>query len=134
MRSHGWSRIEATRGGGRSFNCSTRRSSGCIDEATSSDSGGGRSEPAVRLHWGPLPRGSSSGAVAALSVLLLGDPRLRIRASEVTDFASPSFRAAADTLAATLADFRRRHGFGRAIAAPQIGIGQRFIAIDLGKG
>ncbi|MGA7614883.1 MAG: peptide deformylase, partial [Thermoanaerobaculia bacterium] len=33
-----------------------------------------------------------------------------------------------------LADFRRRHGFGRAIAAPQIGIGQRFIAIDLGKG
>ena len=30
--------------------------------------------------------------------------------------------------------FRRRHGFGRAIAAPQIGVAKRFIAANLGHG
>ncbi|MCP3911166.1 MAG: peptide deformylase [Actinomycetia bacterium] len=37
-------------------------------------------------------------------------------------------------LAATLADFRARSGFGRAISAPQIGIPKRLIVMDLGPG
>lgn len=37
-------------------------------------------------------------------------------------------------LAATLADFKARSGFGRAIAAPQIGIAKRLVVMDLGAG
>jgi peptide deformylase len=64
------------------------------------------------------------------AVLLLGDPRLRVRSSEV-ERGDPHALA---ELAATLDAFRRRYGFGRAIAAPQIGIAQRFIAVNLGRG
>ena len=63
-------------------------------------------------------------------VLLLGDPRLRERSTEVTTFDPHAFRE----LAATLDAFRKQHGFGRAISAPQIGIAQRFIAVNLGRG
>ena len=63
-------------------------------------------------------------------VLLLGDPRLRQRSSEVHAYDAHEF----DALASTLDDFRRTHGFGRAISAPQIGIAKRFIAVNLGKG
>lgn len=63
-------------------------------------------------------------------VLLLGDPRLRIRSSEVEAYDAREF----DALAATLEEFRRQHGFGRAISAPQIGIASRFIAVNLGTG
>ncbi|HEX2120993.1 MAG TPA: peptide deformylase [Thermoanaerobaculia bacterium] len=63
-------------------------------------------------------------------VLLLGDPRLRVRSAEVEDYDAASF----DALAATLDAFRRRHGFGRAISAPQIGMARRFIAVNLGRG
>jgi len=69
---------------------------------------------------------------APSSVLLLGDPRLRVRSEEVIDFERPEFVAGRETLAATLTAFRKRHGFGRAISAPQIGIAQRFIAVNLG--
>jgi peptide deformylase len=63
-------------------------------------------------------------------VLLLGDPRLRVRSAEVGRFDGVPF----DDLAATLHAFRAQHGFGRAISAPQIGVAQRFIAANLGKG
>ena len=63
-------------------------------------------------------------------VLLLGDPRLRVRSAEVKRYDRDAF----DALAATLDAFRAKHGFGRAISAPQIGIAQRFIAVNLGKG
>jgi peptide deformylase len=63
-------------------------------------------------------------------VLLLGDPRLRTRSAEVEDFDPRAFAE----LAGTLDAFRRQHGFGRAISAPQIGIAQRFIAVNLGRG
>ena len=62
-------------------------------------------------------------------VLLLGDPRLRVRSREVETCDAREF----DALAATLDEFRRTHGFGRAISAPQIGIAKRFIAVNLGK-
>ena len=63
-------------------------------------------------------------------VLLLGDPRLRVRSAEVERYDADAF----GELAATLEEFRRQHGFGRAISAPQIGIAQRFIAVNLGQG
>lgn len=63
-------------------------------------------------------------------VLLLGDPRLRVRSSEVERYDREAF----DSLAATLDAFRKKHGFGRAISAPQIGVAQRFIACNLGRG
>ncbi|HEX2832882.1 MAG TPA: peptide deformylase [Thermoanaerobaculia bacterium] len=64
------------------------------------------------------------------AVLLLGDPRLRLRSKEVERFDPAAF----DALAATLEAFRRQRGFGRAISAPQIGVAQRFIAVNLGRG
>lgn len=63
-------------------------------------------------------------------VLLLGDPRLRRRSVEVDACDAREF----DALAATLDAFRKAHGFGRAISAPQIGIAKRFIAVNLGRG
>ncbi len=73
-------------------------------------------------------------AVSASPVLLLGDPRLRVRSAEVSDFEEREFAAASETLAATLVGFRKQHGFGRAISAPQIGVAQRLIAVNLGDG
>ena len=63
-------------------------------------------------------------------VLLLGDPRLRVRSDEVERHDAASF----DALAATLEAFRKQHGFGRAISAPQIGVARRFVAMNLGRG
>ena len=66
-----------------------------------------------------------------MSVLLLGDPRLREVARAVEDVGAAAVVEAAARLRATLERFRARHGFGRAIAAPQIGVGLRLIALQL---
>jgi len=66
-------------------------------------------------------------------VLLLGDPGLRRMCRRVDDVGSPEFRHNRDRLHATLAAFRAEHGFGRAVSAPQIGVDQRFIAVNLGE-
>ena len=73
-------------------------------------------------------------AVEPAPVLLLGDPRLRVPARVVADCGDPEFRHDLDRLQATLHDFRRRHGFGRAVAAPQIGAPWRAVAVNLGQG
>ncbi len=70
----------------------------------------------------------------ALPILPLGDPRLRLTAHPVEDPQGPNQRAEAAALKATLGAFRTLHGFGRGIAAPQVGIPKRFIALDLGEG
>jgi peptide deformylase len=67
-------------------------------------------------------------------ILPLGDPRLRQAAQPVTDIGAPGLGAELARLKAELDDFRTVHGFGRGVAAPQIGIGKRFIAINLGQG
>ncbi len=75
------------------------------------------------------------GVVAeGLAVLTLGDPRLRARAARVRDPGELVFQEQARRLIATLAKFRRERGFGRAIAAPQVGFPIRAIAMDLGLG
>lgn len=70
----------------------------------------------------------------AAPILRLGDPRLRQASAPVVDLADPIFGESQRRLHATLAAFRRAHGFGRAISAPQIGVPQRFIALNLGNG
>lgn len=69
-----------------------------------------------------------------LDVLPLGDPRLRLVSARVGDLTDPSFALDARRLVETLEAFRVRHGFGRGIAAPQIGVARRFIALNLGQG
>ena len=70
---------------------------------------------------------------AAATVLLVGDPRLR-RVAAPASPGEPGLKDDVDRLHATLARFRAEHGFGRAIAAAQIGVARRFIALNLGKG
>ncbi len=68
-----------------------------------------------------------------LPILTIGDPRLEQKAHDVcwldVDLASQLAE-----LHATLDDFRQRSGFGRAMAAPQVGIGKRIVVMNLGAG
>ncbi len=68
------------------------------------------------------------------NVILLGDPRLRLKAKEIEDVSDARFITENIRLKKALESFRQEKGFGRAIAAPQIGINRRFISIDLGEG
>jgi peptide deformylase len=76
----------------------------------------------------------ASAANAQPTVLLLGDRRLRERARRVDEPGGRAAQAAGARLHAALAGFRARHGFGRAIAAPQIGVSLRLVAANLGRG
>jgi peptide deformylase len=67
-------------------------------------------------------------------ILPLGDPRLRVKCETVNNISDPVFQQENHRLKAALDAFRAEHGFGRGIAAPQIGIPKRFIAINFGKG
>ena len=67
-------------------------------------------------------------------VLLLGDPGLRAMAQPVVDLGDQGFDREKNALKDVLEAFRAENGFGRAIAAPQIGIGKRLIALNLGDG
>lgn len=66
-------------------------------------------------------------------IVLLGDHRLR-RVSRPADWRSPNHACAGARLKTTLAEFRTRHGFGRAIAAPQLGYELRLVACHLSSG
>ncbi len=61
--------------------------------------------------------------------LELGDPLLRQQAQPVTDPAAPEVQALIIDLWDTLRDFQQRNGWGRALAAPVIGVGLRVIVI-----
>ncbi len=64
-------------------------------------------------------------------VLLMGDPRLRRISEEVIFPLSQAHCNEINTLHETLKEFRKENGFGRAIAAPQIGVNRRCIACNL---
>ncbi len=66
-------------------------------------------------------------------ILLLGDPRLYEISTAVTPDELESVQIIADDLRDTLLDFRTRHGYGRAIAAPQIGVLKRMIFLQVDK-
>jgi peptide deformylase len=64
-------------------------------------------------------------------VLQLGDPVLREKCARVENPAAPEIRSLITDLADTLAHWRGKTGYGRGIAAPQIGILQRVIFLKL---
>jgi peptide deformylase len=69
--------------------------------------------------------------MAVRTVLQLGDPMLRQRAVAVADPPAHEVRDLICDLADTLAHWRARTGYGRGIAAPQIGVLQRVIFLKL---
>jgi peptide deformylase len=67
--------------------------------------------------------------MAARRILQLGDPLLRAVSSPLPDPAQAA--PVLHDLAATLAEFRRTHGFGRAISAIQVGEPVRVIYMEV---
>jgi peptide deformylase len=64
-------------------------------------------------------------------VLQLGDPKLREKALHVSDPTSAAINALLADLADTLAHWRSTTGYGRGIAAPQLGVNARVIFLQL---
>lgn len=60
-------------------------------------------------------------------IALLGNPILRKKCLPVKEIRSQESRACIANLRDTLAEFRARNGFGRGIAAPQIGFSRQII-------
>ncbi len=69
--------------------------------------------------------------MAVRHILLLGDSDLYKPSDEVGANELPGLAATIQDLHDTLLDFRRRHGIGRAIAAPQIGVKKRLVYMDI---
>jgi len=69
--------------------------------------------------------------MAIRTVLQLGDPGLREVAKRVSDPAAGEIRALVDDLSDTLAYWRKATGYGRGIAAPQLGVNLRVIFLRL---
>lgn len=69
--------------------------------------------------------------MAVRTVLQLGDPGLRETAQRVQDYTAPEIPALVEDLADTLAYWKSTTGYGRAIAAPQIGAKLRVIFLQL---
>ena len=69
--------------------------------------------------------------MAVRTVLQLGDPGLREVAKRVEDPTTPEIRGLVEDLADTLAFWRETTGYGRGIAAPQIGANLRVISLRL---
>ena len=63
-------------------------------------------------------------------ILLLGNPVLRKQCSPVKNTRTAEIVETIANLRDTLQDFRKRKGFGRGIAAPQIGVTRQIIYID----
>src|SRR5262245_4069120 len=66
-------------------------------------------------------------------ILLLGNPELWHPSAPISNAKSPETRGLISDLASTLGDFRERSGYGRGIAAPQIGVHRRVIFIEIGE-
>jgi peptide deformylase len=69
--------------------------------------------------------------MAVKTILQLGDPRLREIALTVRDPSAPEVAALVNDLADTLAHWRATTGYGRGIAAPQLGVPLRVIFLQL---
>ncbi len=103
-------------------------------------SNGGESNPTCELMRGRTPLQIACSAKhlhqvgrltpsEAQPVVLLGHAALRTMCEPCGDDDLESEKAA---LVATLEAFRQANGFGRGIAAPQIGVTRRFIAVNMG--
>jgi peptide deformylase len=68
--------------------------------------------------------------LAVREILKLGNPILFEQCEEIKDYYSTNTAKTIGDLKDTLLDFKKKSGFGRGIAAPQIGIPKRIIYID----
>jgi peptide deformylase len=66
-----------------------------------------------------------------VGILRVGSPALREVAAPVANVNDPVVVREATALGAAIHAFRAEHGFGRAIAAPQIGIAKRMIGLAM---
>ena len=66
-------------------------------------------------------------------ILLLGDPRLYEPSVAVDRSEVESLAAVCEDLHDTMLEFQRQHGWGRAIAAPQIGVQKRIVCMNVGR-
>ncbi len=73
-------------------------------------------------------------AMPTRDILILGNPQLWQTSELVTDIHARATQDLVRDLSETLASFRATNGFGRAIAAPQIGAPQRIIFTNLNGG
>ena len=71
--------------------------------------------------------------MAVRPVRQLGDPILRARCELVKALRSPAVRVVADDLQDTLRDLKAVHGWGRGLAAPQIGAPLRVVYLETPK-
>ena len=72
---------------------------------------------------------SRKAAVMIKPILQLGNPVLRKESLPVQDF-NRDLKCLADDLADTLSDAKKKYGYGRGIAAPQVGELRRIVFID----
>lgn len=70
--------------------------------------------------------------MAIKPILLLGNPILRQQSENITFPLSAEDKLLLQDLCDTLHEFQHQNGFGRGIAAPQIGILKKAICIDMG--
>jgi peptide deformylase len=68
--------------------------------------------------------------MAIKQILMLGDPGLWKKCRAVEDVKARETKDAIRDLEDTLADFRKKNGYGRGIAAPQIGVLRRILFVD----
>jgi peptide deformylase len=66
-------------------------------------------------------------------ILLLGNPKLYEVSMQLGKHELDTIAGLVEDLHDTLLDFRRRHGSGRAIAAPQIGVMKRLIYMHVDR-
>ena len=69
--------------------------------------------------------------MAVREILQLGDPRLREKCARVEDSGTAEVAALIDDMRDTLAQWRKTTGYGRGIAAPQLGVMKRVIFLKL---
>jgi peptide deformylase len=71
--------------------------------------------------------------MAIQEVLLLGNPKLYEESSKVKREELEGLASVFEDLADTLMDFREEYGWGRAIAAPQIGVMKRIVFLHVNE-
>lgn len=69
--------------------------------------------------------------MAIKDILLLGNPKLYERSEPVEKKELPDVLQDINLMIETVLDFRKIHGVGRAIAAPQIGLQKRIICLNI---
>ena len=71
--------------------------------------------------------------MAAQEILLLGNPKLYGASAPVEQDKINEMRSVSDDLFDTMGAFRQKHGWGRAIAAPQIGVLKRMVCMNVDR-